>query len=261
MDRKRANDAVLLVTGAWHVPSHYRKLIDSLESRGIRTVCPTLPTNNNAVPPNKTFEDDVRLIRDLAASEAAKGTRLTVVAHSYGGAVSTAALGELAFPVDSDGDTVKGGVVDLLYVTTCPPSEGQSMASIFGGVLPPMFHPQPDGTLQMDNPEYFFYNDLSPEETKKAVGMLVAHQVEAQFAPVNCAPGMAAFRTIPTSYLVCEGDTAMLPQFQEMAIEKLRGEGVDVRVFRCNGGHNAFMSVPEEVTEVILKVLKSRRGP
>ncbi|KAH8772495.1 Alpha/beta hydrolase fold-1 [Diaporthe sp. PMI_573] len=259
MDRKRAHEAVLLVTGAWHVPSHYRKLIDSLESRGIRTICPTLPTNNNAVPPNKTYEDDVQLIRHIAAVEAAKGTRLTVVAHSYGGAVSTAALGELAFQVN--GDTIKGGVVDLLYVTTCPPNEGQSMASMFGGVLPPMFHPQPDGTLQMDNPEYFFYNDLPPEEIKKAVGMLVAHQVDAQFAPVNCAPGMAAFRVIPTSYLVCEADTAMLPQFQEMSIARLRGEGVDVRVFSCSGGHNAFMSVPDEVTEVVLKVMKSRRAP
>lgn len=259
MDRKRAAlEAVLLVTGAWHVPSHYRKLINSLESRGIRTICPTLPTNNNAVPPNKTFGDDVQLIRDIAASEAAKGTRLTVVAHSYGGAVSTAALGEFALPLK--GDTKKGGVVDILYVTTCPPSEGQSMASLFGGVLPPMFHAQEDGTLQMDNPEYYFYNDLPAEEAKKAVGMLVAHQVDAQFATVDCAPGMAAFRVIPTSYLICEADTAMVPQFQEMAIAKLKGEGVDVRVFRCSGGHNAFMSVPEEVSDVILKVLKSRRA-
>ncbi|KAL1873211.1 hypothetical protein Daus18300_004031 [Diaporthe australafricana] len=258
MDRKRAHEAVLLVTGAWHVPGHYRKLIHSLESRGIRTLCPTLPTNNNAVPPNKTFGDDVKLIRDIAASEVAKGTRLTVIAHSYGGAVSTAAVGEFAFPVK--GDTKKGGVVDLLYVTTCPPSEGQSMVSMFGGVLPPMFHAQADGTLTMDNPEYFFFNDLSEEETKKGIGMLVAHQVEAQFTPVNCAGGKAAFRVVPTSYLVCEGDTAMVPEYQEMAIAKLRGEGVDVRVFRCSGGHNAFMSVPEQVTDVVLKILKSRRG-
>lgn len=257
MDRKRAHEAVLLVTGAWHVPSHYRKLISSLESRGIRTICPTLPTNNNAVPPNKTFGDDVKLIREITASEVAKGTRLTVVAHSYGGAVSTAAVGEFAFPVK--GDTKKGGVVDILYVTTCPPNEGQSMAGMFGGVLPPMFHAQPDGTLQIDNPEYYFFNDLPDDETKKAVGMLVAHQVDAQFAPVDCPAGKAAFRVIPTSYLVCEADTAMVPQFQEMTIARLRSEGVEVRVFRCSGGHNAFMSVPEEVTDVVLKVLKSRR--
>lgn len=258
MDRKRAHEAVLLVTGAWHVPSHYRKLINSLEARGIRTICPTLPTNNNAVPPNKTFGDDVELIREIAASEAAKGTRLTVIAHSYGGVVSTAALGEFAVPVK--GDTKKGGVVDILYVTTVPPNEGQSMASMFGGVLPPMFHAQPDGTLQMDNPEYYFYNDLPEDETKKAVGMLVAHQVDAIFAPVDCAPGREAFRVIPTSYLVCEADTAMLPQFQEMSIARLQSEGVEVRVFRCSGGHNAFMSVPEEVADVVLKVLKSRRS-
>lgn len=258
MDRKRAHEAVLLVTGAWHVPSHYRKLINSLESRGIRTICPTLPTNNNAIPPNKTFGDDVKLIRDITASEVAKGTRLTVVAHSYGGTVSTAALGEFAFPVK--GDTKKGGVVDILYVTTCPPNEGQSMVGMLGGVLPPMFHAQPDGTLQMDNPEYYFYNDLPDEEAKKAVGMLVAHPMEAVFSPVDCAPGKAAFRVIPTSYLVCEADVAMVPEFQEMSIARLRGEGVDVRVFRCSGGHNAFMSVPEEVTDVVVKMLKSRRG-
>ncbi|KAK2602301.1 hypothetical protein N8I77_008847 [Diaporthe amygdali] len=257
MDRKRTNEAVLLVTGAWHIPSHYRKLINGLESRGIRTICPTLPTNNNVVPPNKSFQDDVDFIRDITASEVAKGTRLTVVAHSYGGTVSTAAVGEFAFPVT--GDTKKGGVVDILYVTTCPPNEGQSMVSMFGGVLPPMFHAQADGTLKIDNPEYYFFNDLPDEEAKKAVGMLVEHQVEAMFTPMDCAGGKAAFRVIPTSYLVCEGDTAMLPEFQEMSIARLRSEGVDVRAYRCSGGHNAFMSVPEQVIDVILKMLKSRR--
>jgi alpha-beta hydrolase superfamily lysophospholipase len=86
--------AVLLLTGAWHVPEHYHKVVAQLETDGVGVLCPRLPTNNNVVPPNKTIGDDVAFIRDIIAKEAAAGTHLLVVAHSYGGIIASAALAD-----------------------------------------------------------------------------------------------------------------------------------------------------------------------
>lgn len=245
--------AVLVVSGAWHVPDHYRKLVAALEEKGIRTICPCLPTNNNAVPPNKTIHDDIAFIRDIASAEAARGTHLTVLAHSYGGAVTTAALGDLAYPIR--GNTAKGGVTDLIFMASFLIKEGETLVDLCGGSLPPFVFAQEDGTLEVENPAYFFFNDLPDDEARASVDMLVTHQKAAQYTKID---GKAAWRVIPTSYLICEGDTALLPPFQEIIIGRLRGEGVDVREFRCAGGHDPFLSMPEKVVEVVLKVMGSR---
>lgn len=245
--------AVLVVTGAWHVPAHYRKLTDLLEERGIRAICPCLPTNNNARPPNKTIFDDIALIRDIATSETAKGTQLTVLAHSYGGYISSAALSELAYPINED--PAKGGVTNIIYMSSFPPMEGQTLAELCGGAFPPFVRPQDDGSLDVDDPAHFFYNDLPDDEVKEALDKLVLHQVAAHLTDVGCRK--AAWRVIPTSYLICEGDTALLAPFQEAIIGKIKEEGVEMRVFRCAGGHAAFLSVPGKVAEVVLEVVGS----
>ena len=55
--------AVLIITGAWQVPEHYGPAVSGLAARGIRVLCPRLPTNNNAYPPDKYLEDDVAFVR------------------------------------------------------------------------------------------------------------------------------------------------------------------------------------------------------
>lgn len=255
MATSKTNKAVLVVTGAWHVPEHYRKLVAELEKHGIRAICPCLPTNNNAVPPNKTILDDIALIRDVASAETARGTQLTILAHSYGGAITTAAVGDLAHPIN--GDPAAGGVTDIILVTSFLLKEGETLAAMCGGGLPPFVHAREDGTVYVENPRYYFYNDLSDDDAGQCVDMLVAHQKAAHFTQVECGKAGEAWRVIPTSYLICEGDTALLPPYQEMIIGRLKEEGVEVRVFRCGGGHSAFLSMPEKITEVVLEVIAS----
>lgn len=246
--------AVLVVTGAWHVPKHYRRVTAGLEEKGIRTICPCLPTNNNAAPPNKTILDDIAFIRDIVSSEVAKGTQLTILAHSYGGVISSAAVGDYAYPIN--GDPAGGGVRDIIFMTSFPPLEGETLAEMIGGGLPHFVIPEEDGTLGLKDPAYHFYNDLSEDDARESLKMLVTHQSAAHFTRTGCVK--AAWRVIPTSYLICEGDTALLPPYQEGIIGRLKAEGVEVREFRCGGGHSPFLSMPDKVIEVVLEVMSSR---
>jgi hypothetical protein len=53
--------AILLITGAWHVPEHYAPLIALLRSYGYTVHCPLLPSNSQLQPP-ANLDDDILLV-------------------------------------------------------------------------------------------------------------------------------------------------------------------------------------------------------
>lgn len=257
--------AVLLITGAWHIPEHYRKVTSRLEAQGVRVLCPRLPTNNNVVPPNRTLADDVACIRDVVAREAAAGTHLTVLVHSYGGVVASAALGDFALPPPLSPDSKQGGggrsgVANLLFMSAFIPTETQSLAGIFGGQTPPYLTSDPEtNTIVWTDPIDHLYNDLPAEEAALAESMRVAHSHDAQHTPISdCLQGrQAAWRTAPSvAYLVCQGDQALPAFMQEIIMGRVRGEGVKVRGFTCGGGHSPFLSMPDQVVKVVIEILQ-----
>ncbi|OAA35571.1 hypothetical protein NOR_07956 [Metarhizium rileyi] len=244
--------AVLLITGAWHVPEHYQKVISKLESQRVRVICECLPTNNNVVPPNKTIHDDVQFIRGIVAKETAAGTSLTVMAHSWGGVVASAALAEFAVQPGLD----KAGVTDLIFMTAFIPAENQSLADLFGGKLPPYLTSMPNDTIVWSDPLDHLFHDLTPEDAQQALGLLVAHGHTAQYTPIQC--DRVSWRVIPLSYIVCEDDRALPGFVQQMMIDKVKAEGIAVKEFRLSASHSPFLSVPEKLVDIILKVMSSR---
>jgi len=251
MSPSSPNQAVLLVTGAWHVPEHYQKITSMLERKGVRVLCPCLPTNNNVLPPDKALADDVSLIRDIASSETQKGTQLIVVAHSYGGVVATDAL---AGCVVADGPATPG-VKSILYLAAFIPFEGQSLGSIVYGTPPSFLNFLPNGTIEWTDPIAHLYNDVPSGEAERAKSMRVAHSIAAQTTAITC--DKAAWRSFPVSYLFCETDQAIPLKVQEMMVERVKDEGVFVKELRCSGGHSPFLSMPEKVVDVILDVMSS----
>lgn len=61
----------------------------------------------------------------------------------------------------------------------------------------------------------------------------------------------AAWRHIPTTYLVCENDKALTPDTQEFIIKRDKENGSNVTVERCMASHPPLLSMPEKVVEVI----------
>ncbi|KAF4454276.1 hypothetical protein F53441_3277 [Fusarium austroafricanum] len=243
--------AVLLITGAWHVPEHYYKLTDELKNRGIRVICEPLPTNNNVVQSNKTINDDINFIKEIVSKEAAAGTHLAVICHSYGGVLESAALAPFAVSPESN----KGGVVDMISMSASIPSETESLADIFGGKLPPFLVAQSNGTVVPTDPIQHFYHGLPQDEAQWAEKLRVAHSMDAQHAPIDCEK--AAWRVIPLTYIICEEDQGLLSFLQEMMIGKVEEQGVKVKQYRLGSSHSPFLSMPEKVAEVVLEVISS----
>lgn len=58
----------------------------------------------------------------------------------------------------------------------------------------------------------------------------------------------AAYKHIPTTYLVCtEDDTVSLEQQRKL----IKEAGVPIDTFVCNAGHSPFLSQPDFVAQVI----------
>lgn len=249
MATSAAKPVVLIITGAWHVPQHYHLLVQRLEKLGYDVDCPCHPTNNNATPPDKTFDDDVQQIRNIALGYLDQGRDVVAVMHSYGGVVGSNALSDL----DESHRKGKASVIALLYMAAFIPLEKESLAGIFGGGLPPWLTPNDKGTIDIDKPSHHFYNDLSKEEQQRSCEKLVVHPTAAQFDAPSQTYGAAAWRNIPVTYLLCTGDQALPLEVQEIMIGRVEKEGVGVRREQCDASHSPFLSMPGKVADIVVK--------
>lgn len=132
----QSKPTILIIHGAWHHPAYFQRFTIALQKEGYHTCCPLLPTCNNAVPPNMSFEDDVKLIRETAISIADEGKEVIALMHSYGGIVGTDALYDLSLQNRSEAGS-RGGVRRLLYMCAFMPRKDQSVPELFGGAFPP----------------------------------------------------------------------------------------------------------------------------
>ncbi|PHH93299.1 hypothetical protein CDD83_7998 [Cordyceps sp. RAO-2017] len=241
--------AVLIIPGAWHVPEHFNKLTAALESNGIRVICHRLPTSQNAESADTTIRDDVLFIQDVVKQQAALGTHLIVVAHSYGGMVA-ASLAEFAVAPESS----QGGVIAFVFLAAFLPTEDQSIVSVFGSTLPTFLATGPGGMIKCTEPMLCFFDDvnISAEEAQWANSLIVEYiHPSTNLAPVPS--DKAAWRVIPSTYVFCEKDVILPPEVQDRMIQTARAQGAVVHVHRLPSCHSPFLSMPEQVTQLILR--------
>lgn len=103
---------------------------------------------------------------------------------------------------------------------------------------------QGDATRAND-PRFHFYNDLDDETAAKYVDALVHHAMPCFITPIT----YEAYRDVPATYLICERDEAIRPDFQRAMVANA-GDSV-VRTYTCASGHSPMLSVPDKVFEVI----------
>ncbi len=99
----------------------------------------------------------------------------------------------------------------------------------------------------MLDPSRRFYNDLPPSEQAHWLSQLRPHCASAQLTPLT----RAAYRYIPTWYLLCENDQALPLEVQKMMIQET---GVDIKTESCSAGHSPYLSQPEVVVRLLKKV-------
>jgi pimeloyl-ACP methyl ester carboxylesterase len=218
--------SVVLVHGAWHGPWCWSLVERPLRDRGVDVRAVKLPSAGHGGD----------LYGDTDVVRAALGeidNRVLLVAHSYGGAVSTQA----AAGADN--------VAHILYLTAFMLDEGESLLGTVGGQEPPWVEPTEDGTaIVVTTPVEIFYNDCTPEAAAGAAAQLDP-QTRESFRQEITSVG---WRDVPATYVVCERDNAIPVPAQEMLSQRAG----DVR--RLDASHSPFLSRPDEVVALVTEL-------
>lgn len=238
---------IVLVHGAWHQPAHYAPFAQRLRDAGFEVHVPYLPTCQPAVQSQASMYDDAKVVRDQVVALVEKDKDVLMLLHSYGGAVGAEAIKGLS---KAERHNQQGGVTQLIYmcafILQCDESVG-------GASLP---RPDPDpvamdetsGTTYISgDPHQMFYGDVETSTAKDMVTLLVHQAARALGDPVHHEP----WRIIATTYLKCEMDGAIFPDWQQRQIEAVQSAGGNIKVESYKSSHSPFLSMPEEMLQAI----------
>ena len=214
----------VLVPGAWHLPSSWDLTRGELDALGYASIAVKLPTTGP--DPRGGLREDAAAIR--AAIDAIGGP-VVVVAHSYGGIPATEAVRDAQH---------------LVYAAGYVPDVDQSMFTLHGAPDPEssegLFHIPRDPREQL-------YHDLPEELRERAVSQLVDQRLQ----PLADHTTRAAWRTVPTSYIIADDDHSLPVELQEQMAARTGN------VFRMPTSHSMLLSRPADLAILLDKIASS----
>ncbi|KAI0385983.1 alpha/beta-hydrolase [Hypomontagnella monticulosa] len=237
---------ILLLHGAWHIPLHYRSLIDGLRKRGYTVLAPALVTTGYDDSINgKTHLDATSQARKLLAPYLDQGRKAVIAAHSFGGMVATQTAFGLSLK-DRAAQGLEGGIVGVVYIAALvspdsvrPPSGEKNPFP--EGWTDETKRPMPEGLARE-----LLYDDVDQARLDEALQMLV-YQSEASMdpEPTNTATDIQAVK----KYVVCTKDKIAPPKKQyEWAA------AADAEVAELDCGHSPFLL--EKETGMLVDIIE-----
>jgi pimeloyl-ACP methyl ester carboxylesterase len=233
-------DRVILVHGAWHGAWCWRQVLEALGAAGVDAAAIDLPGHGDDPGPAVDLHADARRVRDVL--DAGDGP-VVLVGHSYGGAVVTEA-----------GDHPR--VRHLVYIAAFNLDENESASTAAAGdpraaALDHTGRPQLAATLVRCAPGVaaiapeaaadLFYNDCSATVAAEATAKLGPQRL----ANLTETPAAIAWRTRPSTYVVCEDDNTVHPGLQRLLAERAE------TTLAWPTGHSPFLSRPDLVAGLL----------
>ncbi|KAI4594704.1 hypothetical protein KJ359_007507 [Pestalotiopsis sp. 9143b] len=214
--------------------------------------------------------EDAKCIRDELGRLVNEGRDVIVVAHSYGGVVTTQAVEEIFSKKKRLESGQRGGVLSLVYMCAFMLARDTSLAGTFKGELPPwieinnvrstrsaaMIVPQltirqESGMCEPVDGAKVFYHDVEPAEREQAISQLLQSPASTQTTPIT----HLAYLHHPVSYLYCTEDQALPYVVQQMMVRNVcKQYGVSFAEHHLNASHSPFLSMPERVLEVVQQI-------
>jgi pimeloyl-ACP methyl ester carboxylesterase len=221
--------SVLIVPGAWCKPSHFRLLTDELADLDVHTVALTSSGDEPASLGDMYADADV-----IAQKVAAIGGPVVVVAHSYGGLPTTQGLANAR------------NVRRIIYLASFQLDTGDSLLSQSPGsaLMPWAELRHSDGVddfVAAMTPEAVFFNDLDAVSAATAVSQLGYQSYTSMQQPLT----QVAWKTLPSTYIVCEVDNALPVAAQEQMAKRAND------IYRLNASHSPFLSQPAALARLI----------
>jgi pimeloyl-ACP methyl ester carboxylesterase len=220
--------ALLLVHGAWHGPWCWEQLLPELA--GIDVYQVALPSSGPGPAALGDLHGDAEVVR--AAVRAIDGP-VVVCGHSYGGMVITQAL------------THEPNVARLVYLCAFQLDVGDSLAGV--RQAPPAWWSVHEelGYLDPREPAERFYADAAPEVVAAALPRLTHQSLRSFRQPLTTA----AWRHVPSTYIVCENDNAIPAELQRTMARRAD------RVVTIKAGHSPFAVAPTPVAQLLRAAL------
>lgn len=215
---------IVLVHGAFADATGWHRVIGILQRDGYNVTAVQNPLSSLAAD----VETTKRLI------DAQKGA-VVVVGHSYGGAVIT----EAAFG--------NANVKALVFIAAFAPEVGEPIGA-FGEKYPnslgAALRPDAAGFLFMDRAQFHdvFAKDLPVDEANVAS----ATQKPIIATAFGSSVKQAAWKTIPSWYLVATEDKAINPDLERFYAKRIGAKTVEVKT-----SHVPFLSQPDKVAQLI----------
>lgn len=233
-----AAPTVVLVHGAFADASGYAGVILELHAAGITSVAPPNPLRGLA------FDADA-----VRAFIAAIDGPVVLVGHSYGGAVITQAATDL--------DNVKA----LVYLAAFALDEGESAGSVQAPYAEPLLastarpSSYPASAGAADGPDLFisidgFRDTFCADVPVDVATVLAATQRPVAAATLGEACTGAAWKTLPSWYLVSAHDNAINPD-----TERFMADRIGATTETINGSHTAFIAQPVAAATFIRKAV------
>jgi pimeloyl-ACP methyl ester carboxylesterase len=230
---------VVLVHGAWHGAWCWSRVVDGLRERGVDALAIDLPGHGESVEPLADLYTDAAALR--AVLDSLDGPAVAC-GHSYGGAVvSLGAAGHpavrhvvfLAALMLDAGESVSRSIPEPPEGPSGPPSE-------VGGAM----RFSDDGTVVTIDPDAapgVFFADCDAADVEWALARL-GPQPAASFQQTI---DVAAWRSVPSTYVVCADDRAIAPWMQHAFAQR----ATETVVFPTS--HSPFLSRPDLLVELL----------
>ena len=218
---------VVLVHGAWADASCWAGVIRRLQAAGHDVIAPQMP--------HTSLADDVDRLRHVLRMDAVP----TVLAgHSFGGQIITS--------LGSDAPNVVG----LVYVAAFGLDEGESIGALLaqGPPTPALANLKIDDLglawLPEDDFVKHFAADVDPIKAK----VMFAVQQPLHWSALGEVMGTPAWKSLPTWFLIADGDQAIPPDAQRQFAPRMGATSVEIAT-----NHVAMVSHPDDVLQLIKK--------
>jgi pimeloyl-ACP methyl ester carboxylesterase len=226
---------LLLIHGAWQGSWAWAALPSLLGASGVRTLAVDLPGRARGPAGGHDLAAHAGYLRSVAAGIDGP---LAVLAHSYGGAVATEALAGLP------------QLSTVIYLAAFMLEPGQSCrdANVETPGGGPGLAPELEGDYLVVPPmaaRYMFYADCPADQADAAVARLTPEHLGTVSSPVKAA----AWRDVPTTYLVTRADNAISARAQRAMAAKATWRA------ELDSGHSPMLSHPAVLAEQVLAAL------
>jgi pimeloyl-ACP methyl ester carboxylesterase len=229
--RRAAKPTIVLVHGAFADASSWNEVIPLLQERGYSVIAVQNPLTSVAT--------DVATTRRVVDAQPGD---VVLVGHSYGGAVITEA--------GAGSPKVKA----LVYIAAFAPEPNVPIGEPGKNYPPPALsaalRPDAAGFLYIDTARFHdvFARDLPVKRTR----VLAAGQKPLTGAAFGTSLKAAAWKTVPSWYLVAQQDRAINPDEERFYAKRMKARTTEVAT-----SHVPFLSQPQAVVRVILDAAQS----